>query len=99
MSDGVRLHDSWRQPLAGEFQRPYMQALKAFLLAEKAQGKHVFPKGSEYFRALDLTPLGSVRVVRLGKDPYPGPGQAPGLCFSVQPRVRLPTSAVNPHND
>src|SRR3546814_13163231 len=48
----------------------------------------LFPKGSEYFRALDLTPLGSVRVVILGQDPYHGPGQAHGLCFSVQPGVR-----------
>lgn len=95
MSDSVKLHDSWKAPLAGEFDQPYMQALKAFLLAEKAAGRQIFPKGSEYFRALDLTPLESVRVVILGQDPYHGPGQAHGLCFSVQPGVRPPPSLAN----
>ncbi|ODU20189.1 MAG: uracil-DNA glycosylase [Sphingomonas sp. SCN 67-18] len=95
MSDTVKLHQSWKGPLAGEFTQPYMQALKAFLLAEKAAGKRIFPKGGDYFRALDLTPLEAVRVVILGQDPYHGPGQAHGLCFSVQPGVRPPPSLVN----
>lgn len=54
-----------------------------------------FPKGAEYFRALDLTPLDRVKVVILGQDPYHGVGQAHGLCFSVQPGVRIPPSLVN----
>jgi uracil-DNA glycosylase len=95
MPDSVKLHDSWRQPLQSEFDAPYMADLKAFLVAEKAAGKRIFPKGSEWFRALDLTPLGQVRVVILGQDPYHGPDQAHGLCFSVQPGVRIPPSLVN----
>ena len=94
MSD-VRLHDSWKTPLRGEFDAPYMAALRTFLVAEKAAGKRIFPKGSEWFRALDLTPLDDVRVVILGQDPYHGPGQAHGLCFSVQPGVRTPPSLIN----
>ncbi|GLI98156.1 uracil-DNA glycosylase [Sphingobium sp. BS19] len=95
MSDTVKLHDSWKVPLANEFDEPYMLALRQFLLAEKGAGKHIFPKGSEYFRALDLTTLDQVRVVILGQDPYHGPGQAHGLAFSVQPGVRTPPSLVN----
>jgi uracil-DNA glycosylase len=98
MTDGtaqVKLHESWRTALSGEFDSPYMAALKSFLLAEKAAGKRIFPKGGEWFRALDLTPLDRVRVVILGQDPYHGPGQAHGLCFSVQPGVRTPPSLVN----
>lgn len=95
MNEQVKLHESWLQPLRREFASPYMEALKSFLLAEKASGKRIFPKGSEYFRALDLTPLDKVRVVILGQDPYHGPGQAHGLCFSVQPGVRTPPSLVN----
>jgi len=95
MSDTIRLHDSWRAHLGGEFAQPYMRTLKDFLLAEKAAGKQIFPKGSEWFRALDLTPHGNVRVVILGQDPYHGPGQAHGLCFSVQPGVRPPPSLLN----
>jgi len=95
MSEGVKLHESWRAPLAGEFAAPYMQTLKQFLLAERAAGKRIFPKGGEWFRALDLTPLEQVRVVILGQDPYHGPGQAHGLCFSVRPGVRTPPSLVN----
>jgi uracil-DNA glycosylase len=95
MSDTIRLHPSWLEPLRGEFGNPYMQALKSFLSAEKAAGKTIFPKGGEWFRALDLTPLEDVRVVILGQDPYHGPGQAHGLCFSVKPEVRIPPSLVN----
>ena len=91
----VRLDASWRTPLAAEFAQPYMHALKAFLVAEKAAGKQIYPRGSEYFRALDLTPLDRVRVVILGQDPYHGPGQAHGLCFSVRPGVAVPPSLVN----
>jgi uracil-DNA glycosylase len=95
MSDAVRLHESWLGPLGAEFEQPYMRSLKDFLVAEKAAGKRVFPKGGEWFRALDLTPLGQVRVVILGQDPYHGPGQAHGLCFSVRPGTAIPPSLVN----
>ncbi|HYD12804.1 MAG TPA: uracil-DNA glycosylase [Allosphingosinicella sp.] len=91
----IRLHESWLGPLGAEFEQPYMQGLKDFLLAEKAAGQRIFPKGSEYFRALDLTPLGAVRVVILGQDPYHGLGQAHGLCFSVKPGTAAPPSLVN----
>lgn len=95
MTDRIKLHESWKGPLAKEFEAPYMQALRTFLQAEKAAGKTIFPRGPEYFRALDLTPLESVRVVILGQDPYHGAGQAHGLAFSVQPGVRTPPSLVN----
>lgn len=91
----IKLHDSWRAPLQHEFEQPYMAALKAFLLAEKAAGKQIFPRAAHWFRALDLTPLDQVRVVILGQDPYHGPGQAHGLCFSVPPGVRPPPSLGN----
>lgn len=94
-AEAVRLHESWREPLAEEFASPYMANLKQFLLAERTAGKRIFPAGSEWFRALDLTPLEQVRVVVLGQDPYHGPGQAHGLCFSVRPGVRTPPSLVN----
>jgi uracil-DNA glycosylase len=95
MPETIKLHESWKAPLQGEFDAPYMQALRQFFVREKAAGKSIFPKGSEWFRALDLTPLDKVRVVILGQDPYHGPGQAHGLCFSVPPGVRPPPSLVN----
>lgn len=91
----INLHESWKTPLLPEFESDYMAQLRAFLVAEKAAGKRIFPKANEWFRALDLTPLDKVRVVILGQDPYHGPGQAHGLCFSVQPGVRPPPSLVN----
>ncbi len=91
----VTLHESWKAPLAREFDAPYMAALKEFLVAEKASGKRIFPKGSEWFHALDATPLERVRVVILGQDPYHGEGQAHGLCFSVREGVRPPPSLIN----
>ncbi|MGD9810259.1 MAG: uracil-DNA glycosylase [Sphingobium sp.] len=90
-----KLDASWSQPLSDMFAGPVMGNLREFLLAEKAAGKRIFPKGSEYFRALDLTPLDKVRVVILGQDPYHGEGQAHGLCFSVQRGVRPPPSLMN----
>lgn len=91
----VKIGESWKAPLAAEFSSPHMAELKAFLLEQKQERKRIFPKGAEYFRALDLTPLDEVRVVILGQDPYHGEGQAHGLCFSVQPGVRIPPSLVN----
>ncbi|KNY17245.1 uracil-DNA glycosylase [Shinella sp. SUS2] len=91
----VKVGESWKAPLAAEFSSPYMADLRAFLLEQKEAGRRIFPKGAEYFRALDLTPLADVRVVILGQDPYHGEGQAHGLCFSVQPGVRTPPSLVN----
>lgn len=95
MADAIRLEQSWLEPLQEIFSEPRMRALKDFLVAEKAAGKRIFPAGSEWFRALDLTPLDKVRVVILGQDPYHGPGQAHGLCFSVRPGTRIPPSLVN----
>jgi uracil-DNA glycosylase len=97
MSDSaeVRLHSSWLEPLKAEFAEPYMAELKRFLVAERERGRRIFPRGSEWFRALDLTALDKVRIVILGQDPYHGEGQAHGLCFSVQPGVRPPPSLVN----
>lgn len=89
------LEPSWQAPLAAEFDKPYMQELRAFLLAEKKSGKRVFPKGSEFFNAFSHTPLDKVKVVILGQDPYHGEGQAHGLCFSVKPAVAVPPSLKN----
>jgi uracil-DNA glycosylase len=91
----VNLNESWLTPLQPQFDSSYMAELKAFLLAEKNASKLIYPKGSEWFAALDATPLESVRVVILGQDPYHGEGQAHGLCFSVQHGVRPPPSLVN----
>ena len=95
MESTIKLHPSWLEPLQGEFAQDYMAHLKHFLLSEREAGKRIFPAGSNWFRALDLTPLDEVRVVILGQDPYHGPGQAHGLCFSVPDGVRPPPSLVN----
>ena len=91
----VKLAESWLTPLQKEFDAPYMQALKTFLSNERNAGKLIYPKGSEWFAALDATPLDKVRVVILGQDPYHGEGQAHGLSFSVKPGVRPPPSLLN----
>ncbi|MDQ2877838.1 MAG: uracil-DNA glycosylase [Pseudomonadota bacterium] len=95
MTGDIRLDRRWRDPLRAEFAEPYMAQLRAYLLAEKAAGHRIFPKGSEWFRALDLAPLDRVRVVILGQDPYHGEDQAHGLCFSVKPGTRIPPSLAN----
>lgn len=91
----VNLHESWLSVLKPEFDAPYMAALKSFLVQERDAGKRIFPKGNEWFHALDATPRDQVRVVILGQDPYHGEGQAHGLCFSVKPGVPPPPSLVN----
>ncbi|MBS3803107.1 MAG: uracil-DNA glycosylase [Oleiphilaceae bacterium] len=85
----------WTEPLFTEFRQPYMNKLAEFLEAEERAGKVVYPPHHQRFNALNTTPLGKVAVVILGQDPYHGPGQAHGLCFSVRPGVRPPPSLVN----
>lgn len=91
----IQLHDEWLQVLGGEFEQPYMQELRSFLIARKQAGASIYPPGSEMFNALNSTPLSRVKAVILGQDPYHGPGQAHGLCFSVRRGVRIPPSLVN----
>jgi len=91
----IDLPDDWLAVLGGEFEQPYMQNLKAFLAQEKAQGKVIYPHSSDWFNAFKYTPLDQVKVVILGQDPYHGPDQAHGLCFSVRPGVKTPPSLVN----
>ena len=94
-SDRVVLNASWKRVLLEEFDKPYMRNLRAFLLKERAANKTIYPRGKEIFAALDLTPVEDVRVVIIGQDPYHGPNQAHGLCFSVQPGVAEPPSLLN----
>lgn len=93
--DRVKLEASWKQQLAAEFESEYMQTLRAFLLQRKQAGKVIYPPGDEYFNAFNYTPFDQVKVVILGQDPYHGPGQAHGLCFSVPEGVRPPPSLKN----
>jgi len=91
----IKLHQSWLNVLSGEFEQPYMQQLKAFLFEQKQQGKVVYPSGDNIFNALNSTPFDKVKVVVLGQDPYHGPSQAHGLCFSVNSGVPVPPSLKN----
>ena len=91
----VRLEASWKRTLGDEFQAPYMRKLRTFLLAERQARRVVYPRGPQIFAALDHTPIEAVKVVIIGQDPYHGPGQAHGLCFSVPNGVAPPPSLVN----
>ena len=91
----VKIEPGWKEVLNKEFSKPYFQQLVAFLKTEKMQGKVIYPPGSLIFNAFDKTPFDRVRVVVLGQDPYHGPGQAHGLCFSVPDGVPFPPSLVN----
>jgi uracil-DNA glycosylase len=88
------MEPSWMSVLGDAFDQTYMHDLRAFL-AEEKRLHTVYPPGNEIFQAFWLTPFDKVRVVILGQDPYIGPGQAHGLCFSVRPDVRPPPSLVN----
>ncbi|MDM8350422.1 uracil-DNA glycosylase [Pseudomonas sp. sp1636] len=94
-ADNIKLEAGWKAALREEFAKPYMQALADFLRQEKAAGKEVYPPGALIFNALNSTPLERVKVVIIGQDPYHGPEQAHGLCFSVQPGVATPPSLLN----
>jgi uracil-DNA glycosylase len=94
-ADSVQLEESWKTKLKKEFEQPYFSALKAFLVEEKRNGRVIYPPGNRIFAALNTTPFDHVKVVILGQDPYHGPGQANGLCFSVNRGVKPPPSLVN----
>ena len=92
----VKLEPSWLAQIGAEFDKPYMAELKQFLLDERARGKTILPPASLWFNALNSMPFDGLKVVILGQDPYPTPGHAHGLCFSVMPEVKpLPKSLLN----
>ena len=91
----VKIEQSWKVALAGEFGKPYFAELVRFLRQEKAAGKVIYPPGGQIFRAFELTPVSQVKVVILGQDPYHGVGQAHGLSFSVPEGVPAPPSLKN----
>ena len=91
----IQLQQSWLSRLQGQFDQQYMQKLREFLVTRKQHRAVIYPPGSQIFNALNSTPFDQVRVVILGQDPYHGPGQAHGLCFSVLPGVRIPPSLAN----
>jgi uracil-DNA glycosylase len=95
VADNIQIEVSWKDKLKREFEKPYFGDIKAFLKREKAAGKTIFPPGPMMFNAFNLTPFDAVKVVILGQDPYHGPGQAHGLCFSVQHGIKPPPSLVN----
>lgn len=88
----------WNPILKGELQKPYWAEVQRFVAAERSQHE-VYPPADQVFTALHLTPYADTRVLILGQDPYHGPGQAHGLCFSVQPGVRVPPSLQNIHKE
>jgi uracil-DNA glycosylase len=91
----VKIEASWKELLNSEFSKQYFQQIVAFLKTERAQGKIIYPPGSLIFNAFNTTPFDKVKVVLLGQDPYHGPNQAHGLCFSVQNGIALPPSLQN----
>lgn len=95
MAKAIDLHPSWLAYLAPEFELPYMKHLKQFLLQQKQAGNLIYPESKNIFNAFNSTPLDQVKVVILGQDPYHGPRQAHGLCFSVQPGIATPPSLQN----
>lgn len=90
----VKIADSWKEVLKPEFQKDYFQNLVDFIKKEYSE-QRVFPSGKEIFNAFDQCPYENIKVVIIGQDPYHGPGQAHGLCFSVQDGVPLPPSLIN----
>jgi len=91
----IQLEESWLSRLQEQFEQPYMHELREFLMTRKRHRAVIYPPGRLIFNALNSTPFDKVRVVILGQDPYHGPGQAHGLCFSVLPGVRTPPSLAN----
>ncbi len=94
MAADVKIDPAWKGKLTEEFEKPYFQELTDFIRQEYAT-QVVYPPGKEIFRAFDCCSFDDVKVVIIGQDPYHGPGQANGLCFSVRDGVRMPPSLLN----
>ena len=93
--DRESLSESWQAQVGDQFDQPYMRALQDFLSEEKTADKVIYPPSEQVFAAFNQTPFNKVKVVILGQDPYHGPSQAHGLCFSVAQGVKAPPSLVN----
>ncbi len=91
----VKIEESWKNALVSEFDKDYFKQLTDFVRSEYLSGKIVYPEPKNIFNAFNLCPLSSVKVVIIGQDPYHEPGQAHGLCFSVQNGINLPPSLIN----
>ncbi len=91
----VKIEQSWKDVLSGEFEKDYFKKLTDFVRAEYLSGKTIYPEAKNIFNAFNLCPLSNVKVVIIGQDPYHEPGQAHGLCFSVQSGVDFPPSLIN----
>ncbi|MEO5675524.1 MAG: uracil-DNA glycosylase [Chitinophagales bacterium] len=91
----VQIENSWKQLLVDEFQKPYFEDIKKFLLSERQHGNKIYPAGPNIFNAFNLTPFDQIKVVIIGQDPYHNPDQAHGLCFSVPDKIALPPSLQN----
>lgn len=91
----VKIEQSWKDALQGEFDKPYFASLVRFLYQERSEGHTFYPPGSMIFKAFDLTPVDKVKVVLLGQDPYHNYGEAMGLSFSVPDNVPAPPSLKN----
>lgn len=94
-TDRIQLETSWKERLLPEFDKEYMQNLRTFLRGEREKRKVIYPRGAEYFAAMNHTPFDKVKVVIIGQDPYHGLNQAHGLCFSVRRGVDIPPSLQN----
>ncbi|MBL7707212.1 MAG: uracil-DNA glycosylase [Taibaiella sp.] len=99
----VNIAESWKQQLQGEFEQEYFHKITERIKQDIANGIQIYPNGKDIFRAFELCSFEDTKVVLLGQDPYHGPGQAHGLCFSVPEGIRIPPSLVNIykelHND
>ena len=91
----VKIEQSWKDALSSEFDKDYFKNLTDFVRGEYLSGKTVYPAAKNIFNAFNLCPLSDVRVVIIGQDPYHEPGQAHGLCFSVESGTELPPSLIN----
>ncbi len=91
----IKMEAGWKSQLISQFNQPYMKDLRSHLLARSKAGATIYPPADQWFTAFNLTPFDQVSVVILGQDPYHGPNQAHGLCFSVLPGVKIPPSLRN----
>ena len=91
----VKIEESWKRELAGEFDKDYFIKLTDFVRGEYLSGKQIYPRARDIFNAFNLCPIDKTRVVIIGQDPYHEPGQAHGLCFSVPNGITPPPSLVN----